>query len=137
MQRVAVITSRSTIARKKRGLDTRYARACVQGVTTPIGKNMSEIELIGLVSFALVTGFIVGRSSMEVAKNNGSILNRKLDAVIEHLGISFDPYKNIPSRITDELNSGNRIKAIKLYRQFSGEGLKEAKKAIDTIESHQ
>ena len=32
MQRVAVITSRSTIARKKRGLDAHYVRACVLGV---------------------------------------------------------------------------------------------------------
>ena len=33
MQRVTVITSRSTIARKKRGLDAHYVRACVLGVS--------------------------------------------------------------------------------------------------------
>ena len=32
MERNSLLTSCSTIARKKRGLDTRYARACVQGV---------------------------------------------------------------------------------------------------------
>ena len=36
--------------------------------------------------------------------------------------------------ITEALFAGRKIEAIKIYREFSGEGLKEAKDAMDTLE---
>lgn len=36
-------------------------------------------------------------------------------------------------RITDSLVSGNKIQAIKTYRKVTGQGLKEAKDAIEEI----
>ena len=36
-------------------------------------------------------------------------------------------------RITDSLIAGNKIDAIKTYRKATGQGLKEAKEAIDDI----
>ena len=40
MERNSLLTSCSTIARKKRGLDTRYARTCVQGVMHSGGNSV-------------------------------------------------------------------------------------------------
>ncbi|MEH6449976.1 MAG: hypothetical protein V7765_14985 [Oleispira sp.] len=98
---------------------------------------MSDINLLIQMMFMLAVGFAIGQSLTGAANRSGKILDKKVDAIIEHLGISFDPYKNLPSNILDELKLGNKIKAIKLYRAFSGAGLKEAKEAIEIIESRQ
>lgn len=53
-------------------------------------------------------------------------LQKKTDAIAEKLGIE----ETIPPELEQEINQlideGNRIKAIKVYRQSTGEGLKEA-----------
>jgi hypothetical protein len=98
---------------------------------------MSDINLFIQIIFTLAIGFVLGKSFTGAASSSEKILDKKLDAIIEHLGISFDPYKNIPSSILDELTLGNKTKAIKLYREFSGAGLIEAKEAIETIMSRQ
>ena len=37
--------------------------------------------------------------------------------------------------ITEALFAGRKIEAIKIYREFSGEGLKEAKQAMEKLEA--
>lgn len=62
-----------------------------------------------------------------------------MQALLIRLGI--DPAEVTPpeppenSAIREALLSGNKIYAIKLYRTFYGVGLKEAKDAIDAMES--
>ena len=58
-------------------------------------------------------------------------LERKLDLILGKLGI--DPAEGLDAQLKDLVQSGQKIEAIKLYRQQSGVGLKEAK---DYIESH-
>jgi len=40
----------------------------------------------------------------------------------------------IPASVIAALSEGNKIEAIRLYREFAGTGLKEAKDAIDRLE---
>jgi ribosomal protein L7/L12 len=63
-------------------------------------------------------------------------LERKLDFVLQHLGIQ---YRDAPLSATqaDALNwlrKGNKIEAIKVYREATGLGLKEAKDAVEALE---
>ena len=58
-------------------------------------------------------------------------IERKLDRIIAHLDIP--EYTTIPEAIRAELLAGNKINAIKLYREQHGVGLKEAKDAIDQM----
>jgi len=57
----------------------------------------------------------------------------KLDAIIRHLGIETPRHPR-----TDEvealIESGDKIKAIKLLREISGASLADAKRAVDTKE---
>jgi hypothetical protein len=62
-------------------------------------------------------------------------LERKVDAIVEHLGIAM--YEGEFQRVDMLLNQGNKIKAIKLYREITGVGLAEAKEAVERRAPHQ
>ncbi len=92
-----------------------------------------DSELITLGALAL--GVLIGRVIAPNSSLPTKILENKVDAIIEHLGIDFKPYTNTPKEVFLALEKGERIKAIKLYRQFSGVGLKEASAVISHIEN--
>lgn len=62
-------------------------------------------------------------------------VERKLDRVIEHLGIEDAPVAGLSTEVLAEIDrciwSDQKIKAIKLYRDATGEGLVEAKEWVD------
>jgi ribosomal protein L7/L12 len=58
----------------------------------------------------------------------------KLDLLLNHANIKFDPFVHVPTEIAEAVRSGNKIKAIKLQRQSSGMGLKESKEFIEEIQ---
>jgi ribosomal protein L7/L12 len=63
-----------------------------------------------------------------------SRLDAKLDLLLQHAGVKFDPYKHVPSDVTEAVKRGNKIEAIKRYRQSTGVGLKEAKDFIEEVQ---
>jgi ribosomal protein L7/L12 len=90
----------------------------------------SELIIIG----SLVLGILIGKVISSNSNSSTKLLENKVDAIIEHLGVEFKPYKDTPVEVMFALKNGDRIKAIKLYRQFSGVGLKEASDIISHIE---
>jgi len=56
-------------------------------------------------------------------------LERKIDAILDHLQIRL-PDDGIDD-IRELAGSGRKIEAIKLYRERTGAGLKDAKEAIE------
>jgi ribosomal protein L7/L12 len=91
----------------------------------------SELIIIG----SLILGVLIGKVLSANSNSSAKLLENKVDAIIEHLGVEFKPYKDTPEEVMSALKNGERIKAIKLYRQFSGLGLKEASDIISHIES--
>ena len=63
-----------------------------------------------------------------------SRLEAKVDLLLKQANITFDPYANVPPEIAQAVRNGKKIEAIKLYRQSSGLGLKEAKEYIEGVE---
>ena len=63
-----------------------------------------------------------------------SRLEAKVDLLLKQANITFDPYANVPPEIAQAVRDGKKIEAIKLYRQSSGLGLKEAKEYIEGVE---
>lgn len=55
----------------------------------------------------------------------------KLDALMAHAGLTFDPFRGAAPEVRAALAEGDRILAIKRYREASGAGLREAKEAVD------
>ena len=79
-------------------------------------------------------------------------LEQKVDFLFRHLGLdpsqallddgfapafgdafSPSPQSDLPSAFYDALRTGHKITAIKIYREFTGAGLKEAKSAVDRM----
>ena len=70
-------------------------------------------------------------------KSRVNELEDRLNFLYQRLNINFiDPNSDPISflQIRDALKRGNKIEAIKLYRELTGTGLAEAKDAIDRAE---
>jgi len=65
------------------------------------------------------------------ARGNNSRLERKVDLILKHLGI--DPNQGVEKTIMELMKSGRKIEAIKLYREQTGVGLKEAKDYVEGL----
>ncbi len=58
----------------------------------------------------------------------------KLDLLLKHSGVEFDPYANLPPAVVDAVRSGNKLEAIKRYREATAVSLKEAKDFIEEVQ---
>jgi ribosomal protein L7/L12 len=63
-----------------------------------------------------------------------SRVEAKLDLLLQNANLKFDPYANESRDVVEALRRGEKINAIKLYRQSSGVGVKEAKDAVEEME---
>jgi hypothetical protein len=61
-------------------------------------------------------------------------MQRQIDAIMKHLGLD-EPPASRPGALSPQvfalIAAGRKIEAIKLYRQETGEGLKQAKAAVE------
>jgi ribosomal protein L7/L12 len=63
-------------------------------------------------------------------------LENRLDFLYARLGIAYvTDQPAVDSRIMDALKQGNKIEAIKIYREIYNVGLAEAKRAVENMES--
>lgn len=60
-----------------------------------------------------------------------ALVERKLDAVLDHLGVEVpEPHME---QVAALLGQGKTIQAIKAYREATGADLREAKEAVDRL----
>jgi ribosomal protein L7/L12 len=55
----------------------------------------------------------------------------KLDLLLRNAGLQYDPYADLPAPVVEALRRGDKIEAIKHFRQTTGAGLKDAKEFIE------
>jgi hypothetical protein len=60
-------------------------------------------------------------------------LEAKVDLLMKHAGITYDPHANVPPGVLDALCAGQKIEAIRLYRQATGVDLKTAKDFVESL----
>ncbi|ARF55516.1 ribosomal protein L7/L12 [Streptomyces gilvosporeus] len=92
-----------------------------------------ETLIPGIVLVVLSIGTLVSNTDRraKVAERKLRTLERKVDLLLEHLGIE-DPSADLAFKEIDELLAQDKkIHAIKAYRELTGAGLVEAKEAID------
>jgi len=61
-------------------------------------------------------------------------MQRQLDAIMKHLGLPEPPVSRpgaLSPQVAALIAAGRTVEAIKLYRQETGEGLKQAKAAVE------
>ncbi|WP_326688910.1 MULTISPECIES: ribosomal protein L7/L12 [unclassified Streptomyces] len=84
--------------------------------------------VVGLLVFVAVHGIEarIVRTDRRLAR-----VERKVDLILEHLGVQeHDPWL---AEVAELARSGQKIQAIKRYRELTGEGLKEAKNVVDRM----
>ena len=63
-------------------------------------------------------------------------LESRVDFLYRHLGIAYVQDTSMgDARVVDMLKKGNKIEAIKIYREIYNCGLAEAKQAVDGMEA--
>jgi hypothetical protein len=91
------------------------------------------VSVIGLVVVmgAIAVSVRIGLAGLNRRLDRLSRIEGKLDAVLKHSGIRFDPLDGLPPEALDALKQGRKIDAIKHYRQHTGADLAEAKEIVD------
>jgi Ribosomal protein L7/L12 C-terminal domain len=90
---------------------------------------------LSLLGFAIIAGAALTSSFMSARTPS---LDRRLARIERQLGLIMkrleidEPTPDLPG-VVAELEQGNKIKAIKTYREQTGAGLAEAKAAVETI----
>lgn len=84
---------------------------------------MNEPLLLGFVVASLMAAAIILRLTSRARDSRAlSRLEGKLDALLKHQGVRFDPYSDLPGPVLDALRRGKKIEAIKEYRVATGAG---------------
>lgn len=94
------------------------------------GPLLLVLVIGGLIAAAIATRI----TSREHQLRALSRLEAKLDALLKHQGIQFDPYADLDPAVLDALRRGQKIEAIRTYRAVSGVGLKEAKEYVEELQ---
>lgn len=92
---------------------------------------MDPNVLLGVAVGIAIAIVFTRLSSIEHRLNRLSRIDAKLDTLLKNAGIAFDELHDLPPDVREALERGERIEAIRRFRQATGGGLKEAKDAID------
>ena len=80
---------------------------------------------------------MVTEADILLLKSRINELEDRLNFLYQRLGIEYADLNSDPIRspqLQEALRRGNKIEAIKIYRELTGVGLAEAKEAIDRAE---
>ncbi|NBE50979.1 ribosomal protein L7/L12 [Streptomyces boluensis] len=92
-----------------------------------------DITAVFLLAFALLlAGSLIERKIDRTASRTARV-ERKLDLIIEHLGIDATSVVPNMDGVLALVREGKKVQAIKMYREATGVGLKEAKDEIDRL----
>jgi ribosomal protein L7/L12 len=100
---------------------------------------MSDMILVASAAVALAVALSApfGKAAIDdIRKRIGTLrrIEMKLDLLMKHANIEFEPYKGLPPEVVDALQRGEKIEAIKAYRKLRTRNLKEAKKFIEDVQ---
>ena len=77
---------------------------------------------------------VLGSSFANPSRRNGQQLRRlerKVDLILSHLGL--DPNQGVNEEVMELVKAGQKIQAIKVYREQTGVGLKDAKDYVEGL----
>jgi Ribosomal protein L7/L12 C-terminal domain len=92
--------------------------------------------LVALMALGLILLFAIRVRLDSLQSRIGAVtrVEAKLDLLLKQANIKFDPFTHVSDDIVKALRANRKIEAIKLYRQATGVGLKEAKEFIEEVQ---
>jgi len=103
-------------------------------------KKETEIQMIqineGVLFLVILILVPVALSILQIEKRVSALyrIEAKLDLLMKQAGIDYTPGQDLSDAVRDAIQRGRKIEAIKLYRQATGVGLKEAKDTVEAAE---
>lgn len=95
---------------------------------------MNETVLVsGLIGVGVAL-LLIRLSALERRLNRLSRLESKVDALLRHSGVEFDPYRDVPADVQEALERGQTILAIKRLREATGVSLKQVKELVGEVQ---
>jgi ribosomal protein L7/L12 len=96
-------------------------------------------ELVGATVFAGLAFILllVVAARMNALQSRIAVLGRiegKIDLLLTHADLKYDPLAHVASDVADAIRRNQKIEAIKLYREATGVGLKEAKDYVEGMQ---
>ncbi len=98
---------------------------------------MNESILIGVLIGGALSVLLARLATLERRLARLSRLEAKVDALLDAGGVTFDPLRDVPLDVRSALEQGERILAIKRFREATGAGLKEARDFVDDVRQRQ
>ncbi len=98
---------------------------------------MNDLTVIALLIGASTFLILARLAVLERRLARLSRLDAKGDALLEAPGVSFDAMRDVPAGVREAVAQGETILAIKLVRETTGAGLKEAKDFVDEVRRRQ
>ncbi len=93
--------------------------------------DVSDFIIIGLVVIVAASSISVYLKPRELSRL--CRVEAKLDLLLKHAGLAFDPKAEAPAGVLEALERGQKIEAIKLYREATGVSLAEAKVFVEDL----
>ncbi len=90
-----------------------------------------------------VIGFLAGAtfamvcmlwSHIAVLRKRLARVEGKLDVLLKNADVEYDPFSDIPNDVAEAVRSGDKMLAIKLYREATGSNLRDAKEFIEDLQ---
>jgi ribosomal L7/L12-like protein len=96
---------------------------------------LASIAILAAVFFGILGSLIENfRTRIDRRLRTLWRVEMKIDLLLEHAGIEFEPYKGLSREVADALRRDEKIQAIKLWRGATGVGLREAKEFIEEVQ---
>jgi ribosomal protein L7/L12 len=102
---------------------------------------MTSVPLaaVGLLALVVVVLFLLAALQHRLERMQRRIaelsrLEAKVDLLLKHAGIAFDPYAGVAADVAQAVRAGKKIKAIKLHLNATGVGLREAKEYVEGVQ---
>jgi len=96
---------------------------------------MDGSSLVAFLLLGVLVAVVFARiGALEQRLRRLSQLDAKLDALLAHEGITFDPYRDVPPAVADAVRRGKKIEAIKAYRAATGGDLRDAKEYVEELQ---
>jgi ribosomal protein L7/L12 len=96
-----------------------------------MGEATALVTILILVLFLLIA--LLGRRLISVEKRLAKLIpiDAKLDLLLKAARLEYDALGNLPSDVVKALQAGQKIEAIKRYREVMSVSLAEAKSVIE------
>ena len=85
-----------------------------------------------LIIFAVLASVFI-YSELVTAKRKINVLERKIDTLLKNNGIAYDANLHVSKEVLSSIAARRKLKAIRLYQEETGVGLKEAREVINRL----